>query len=327
MRASVRRQPGLCSPWLRSDAVAETLTLIEKTVHLKSSEVFHAIPTEPLAQLAARANELQLDGGQTVFREGDDDQGVFIVIEGVIELRKGDAVVRVLRSGTVHGELFLQESESHQYTAIAREDARVLNLGRNDVFDALLEYPEFGVAMVQDLALRHHKLAERVLELEQQLTASPAARSAERTSVEGIEPPGAGSKPTQTPWLVAAGRTFRSETTCRRIDSLRPSWRPSERQGMCYQERRDLAHVVGHRPACRHLRCADRHQAEGLTAGGPHATHGRGTVCSRCGGADPGLYGLSSAFRRVIRDVSTVRVVFRFSVLVRGLRGYREIPA
>ena len=68
-------------------------------------------------------------------------------------MRKGNAVVRVLRSGTVHGELFLQESGTHQHTAVAREDARVLNLGRNDVFDAFLEYPEFGIAMVQDLAL------------------------------------------------------------------------------------------------------------------------------------------------------------------------------
>ncbi len=187
--------------------MADTLTLIKKTVHLKSSEVFHAIPTEPLAQLAARANELQLDGGQTVFREGDDDQGVFIVIEGVIELRKGDAVVRVLSSGTVHGELFLQESESHQYTAIAREDARVLNLGRNDVFEALLEYPEFGMAMVQDLALRHHKLAERVMELEQQLTASPKGRSGEQADVEGIEPPApAPSLPRRRGWWRLAAR-------------------------------------------------------------------------------------------------------------------------
>ena len=121
-----------------------------------------------------------LDRGETVFREGDDDQGVFIVIEGVVELRKGNAVVRVLRSGTVHGELFLQESGSHQYTAVAREDAHVLNLGRHDVFDALLEYPEFGVAMVQDLALRHHTLTERVIELEQQL-ALPVARTGQRT--------------------------------------------------------------------------------------------------------------------------------------------------
>jgi CRP-like cAMP-binding protein len=207
MRASVRQQPGLCSPWLRSDAVAETLTLIEKTVHLKSSEVFHAIPTEPLAQLAARASELQLDSGQALFREGDDEQGVFIVIEGVIELRKGETVVRVLRSGTVHGELFLQESGSHQYTAIAREDARVLNLGRSDVFDALLEYPEFGVAMVQDLASRHHKLTERVMELEQQITPSPAVRSGEPADTEGIEPPApAPSLPRRRGWWRLAAR-------------------------------------------------------------------------------------------------------------------------
>ena len=153
---------------------------------MKSSEVFGAIPTEALAQLAARTNEAHVDRGDTLFREGDSDQGVFLVVEGVIELRKGDAVVRVLQSGTVHGELFLQESQSHQYTAIAREDAHVLNLGRNDVFDALLEYPEFGVAVVQDLALRHHKLTERVIELEEQL-ASPVARSEERAANEGIE--------------------------------------------------------------------------------------------------------------------------------------------
>src|SRR5262245_15732288 len=129
--------------------MADTLTLIEKTVWLKSTEVFGAIPTEPLAQLAARATEVHVDRGDTVFREGDDDQGVFVVVEGALELRKGDAAVRVLGSGAVYGELFLQESGSHQYTAVAREDAHVLNLGRNDVFDALLEYPEFGVAVVQ----------------------------------------------------------------------------------------------------------------------------------------------------------------------------------
>jgi CRP-like cAMP-binding protein len=166
--------------------VADTLTLVEKTVHMKSSDVFRAIPTEPLAQLAARANEVMLDRGDTIFREGDDDQGVFIVIEGVVELRKGNAVVRVLRSGTVYGELFLQESGSHQYTAVASEDARVLNLGRSDVFDAFLEYPEFGVAMVQDLALRNHALTARVSELEKQL-ALPVARTGQQIGGESIE--------------------------------------------------------------------------------------------------------------------------------------------
>ena len=186
--------------------MADTLTLVEKTVHLKSSDVFRAIPTEPLAQLAARANEVMLDRGETVFREGDDDQGVFIVIEGAVELRKGNAVVRVLQNGTVYGELFLQESGSHQYTAVASEDARVLNLGRNDVFDAFHEYPEFGIAMVQDLALRNHTLTERVSELEKQL-ALPVARTGQRTSGESIERPAPAPRlPKRRGWWRLAAR-------------------------------------------------------------------------------------------------------------------------
>ena len=183
--------------------MADTLTLVEKTVHMKSSEVFRAIPTEPLAQLAARATEMMLDRGATMFREGDDDQGVFIVIEGVVELRKGNDVVRVLRSGAVYGELFLQESGSHQYTAVASEDARVLNLGRNDVFDAFLEYPEFGVAMVQDLALRNHTLTARVSELEKQL-ASPVAHPIGGESIEHQEP--APRLPKRRAWWRLAAR-------------------------------------------------------------------------------------------------------------------------
>jgi len=186
--------------------MADTLTIIEKTVHMKSSDVFSAIPTEPLAQLAARASEVMLDRGQTLFHEGDDDLGVFLVIEGVVELRKGNAVVRVLQSGTVHGELFLQESGAHQYTVVAREDARVLNLGRNDVFDAFLEYPEFGIAIVQDLARRHHTLTERVSELEKQLAlrGAPPAQSATEEITE--RPAHAPQLPKRRGWWRLAAR-------------------------------------------------------------------------------------------------------------------------
>jgi len=186
--------------------MADTLTLIEKTVHMKSSDVFSAIPTEPLAQLAARASEVMLDRGQTLLHEGDDDLGVFIVIEGVVELRKGNDVVRVLQSGTVHGELFLQESGAHEYTVVAREDARVLNLGRNDVFDAFLEYPEFGIAIVQDLARRHHTLTERVSELEKQLAlrGAPPAQSATEEITE--RPAQAPQLPKRRGWWRLAAR-------------------------------------------------------------------------------------------------------------------------
>ena len=170
--------------------MSEMMTLMEKTVFMGAVEMFGGIPTEALAQIAARSTEVQVGRGQTLFAEGDEDQGVFIVVEGLVELRKGDVVVRLLRDGSANGELFLRENESHQYTAVARDDSHVLNLGRTDVIDALLENPEFGLAVVQDLARRHHTLTERVIELEKQLESTAAGRSDSKR--EEIEPAAVG---------------------------------------------------------------------------------------------------------------------------------------
>ena len=169
--------------------MTETMTLIEKTVFLKFVDLLADIPTEALAQVAARATEVRCERGRALFSEGDEDQGTFIVIEGSIELRKAGSVVRLLRAGMALGELFLGENEPHQYTAIALEDTHLLNLRRADVVDALLEYPEFGLAMVQDLALRLHKLTQRVIELEAETKRGEARPDgAQPEAIEPAEP-------------------------------------------------------------------------------------------------------------------------------------------
>ena len=163
----------------------DTLTLVEKTLFLKSVDVLSGIPTEALARLAADAKELRVAAGEVLHREGDEDRGTFLVIEGEIELRREDAVVRVLGPRMTHGELFLGEAGVHQYTGVARVESLVLNLERDDVLEALIEFPEFGLAMVKAQALLIHKLTERVLELE-----DPARPDAEQDrTIPALEVP------------------------------------------------------------------------------------------------------------------------------------------
>lgn len=153
----------------------ETLTLIEKTVFLKSVEVLSGIPTEALAQVAARATERHVDPGEVLFREGEDDHGTFVIVQGLVELRKDKTVVRMLEPGVAYGEFFLERDEPHQYTAVARQYTHAINIQPEDVVDALLDNPEFGLAMVKLQALRTHQLTERVIELEAQLKRFAAA--------------------------------------------------------------------------------------------------------------------------------------------------------
>jgi CRP-like cAMP-binding protein len=92
-----------------------------------------------------------------------------------------------------YGELFLRENEPHQYAAIALQDSHLLNLPRSVVLDALLEYPEFGLAVVQDLAMRLHKLTQRLIELEAErekyLGAAAPERAIESTERTPAPPP------------------------------------------------------------------------------------------------------------------------------------------
>jgi CRP-like cAMP-binding protein len=156
----------------------DTLTLIEKTVLLKSVEVLSVIPTEALAQLAARAVELHADAGHVLFREGDEDRGTFVLIEGQVELRKEGVLVRLLEPGVAYGEFFLERDEPHQYTGLARRYTHALNIQREDVLEALLDFPEFGLAMVKYHALRVHLLTERLIVVEADLKRCLAERPA-----------------------------------------------------------------------------------------------------------------------------------------------------
>jgi len=147
----------------------ETLSTLEKTAFLKSTETFASIPTEILAQLADRGRELRYDAGEVIFSEGDPNSGAYMVVDGLIELRKGRALDGVRGPGLGFGELSLAEGEPHTFTAVATQDTHLLNVSNEILFDTMLDYPEVGAGMVRSLGKRVSELAQRVHDLEGQI--------------------------------------------------------------------------------------------------------------------------------------------------------------
>ena len=165
----------------------EKLTLIEKTAFLKSLPGSSTIPTEAIAELAWRAKEMHCEPGQVLFRQGEPDHGSFIVIEGSLELRKGTAVVAILKSGMSVGELWHDAHRPHEYNLTATEHSHVLNLSRDDTIEAILDFPELAIEMLRTLGLRFHELASRILEVE-----ATNARLRDRLRAAGLPDDGAG---------------------------------------------------------------------------------------------------------------------------------------
>ncbi|HET9325387.1 MAG TPA: cyclic nucleotide-binding domain-containing protein [Candidatus Eisenbacteria bacterium] len=162
----------------------ETLTIIERTAFLKGTDMFSSIPTETLAQLAGRGRELHVEAGETIFREGDVNSGAYLVVEGLVEMRKGRALDGVRTPGQGFGELSLGEGEPHTFTAVASEHTHVLNVSNEALFDTMLDYPEVGVGMVRAIGKRVSELVQRVHDLEGQI-----AHLAATLRRSGVEPP------------------------------------------------------------------------------------------------------------------------------------------
>lgn len=162
----------------------ETLTLIEKTAILKTSALLRPVPTEVLAQLAARGREIHYDAGAVIFREGDPNQGVFLIVEGMVEVRKGRALDSMRHAGEGFGEMGLNEGEPHQFTAIASTHTHVLSVSNEDFFETVLDYPEVGLAMLRGFGKRMAELAQRIHHLEGQVAHLSAALNS-----AGVQPP------------------------------------------------------------------------------------------------------------------------------------------
>ena len=147
----------------------ETLTLLERTAFLKSVPMFARIPTESLAELAARAREMHFDAGDVIFREGEPNRGHFLVVEGMVEIRRGQALDSMRQGGQGFGEPALREGEGHHFTAVAAQHTHVLNVSNEVLLDSILDFPELGLSLVRIQAIRISELAQRVDDLEVQV--------------------------------------------------------------------------------------------------------------------------------------------------------------
>lgn len=120
--------------------------------------LFAALPDHARHELADIATRRHLDGGQYLFRQGDEPDGIAIVASGRLQVLKRDEatgderVVGVLGRGGWVGELSLLTGLPRSASVRALRDCELLLVTR-ETFDALLaDEPDLAVSMAQSLA-------------------------------------------------------------------------------------------------------------------------------------------------------------------------------
>jgi len=113
--------------------------------------------------LCEHSSEVEFDTDEIVVREGDAGDALYIVIDGVLAVERGEIVVAQLGPGEAFGELAILDGEPRQATVRAQKPTRLLRLPRDTFDKALAEHPEIGLGLVLGLVkwLRQGKSAPR----------------------------------------------------------------------------------------------------------------------------------------------------------------------
>ncbi|MEY4311973.1 MAG: hypothetical protein RLZZ571_743, partial [Actinomycetota bacterium] len=133
--------------------------------NLREAPLFKALDDEAATSLRKSMLLQELKKGQTLFKEGQTGDRLYLVKSGKVKLShaSGDgreSVFMVLGPGDMFGELSLFDPGPRTSTAIAVTDSEILGLGHSDLKPWLQDRPEVAQALLQALAHRLRRTSE-----------------------------------------------------------------------------------------------------------------------------------------------------------------------
>jgi CRP-like cAMP-binding protein len=112
---------------------------IQKVFILRATKLFSELAGETLLAIAKETEEIFFKSGSKIFAEGDDPDGLYIIVSGIIYISdKEHKIATELFTSDAFGELALLDDSKRAATAIAKEDCTVLFLDR-EIFANLID--------------------------------------------------------------------------------------------------------------------------------------------------------------------------------------------
>ena len=124
---------------------------------------FAGLSKDELRELAKVTEDMEVEEGKTLTREGASGSEFFVIVDGDVSVTKGEAEVRTLGPGDFFGEIALLEDRPRTATVTAKSPLRFFVLTRRS-FRALLDrQPDLEEKVVRALEERLRATAEEPL--------------------------------------------------------------------------------------------------------------------------------------------------------------------
>jgi serine phosphatase RsbU (regulator of sigma subunit) len=104
---------------------------------LQTTDLLRDVPAEMLSRVAAQLRPIALAQGQTLFREGNDADALFLVVAGTVRIEKDGIVLATRGAGECVGEFALMDAGVRSASVVAATDAELLEWKDADAWRAL----------------------------------------------------------------------------------------------------------------------------------------------------------------------------------------------
>ncbi len=122
--------------------------LEQKRQALRNMPLFSKLHERELLRIMQVAEVLEFAPGEDVVREGDRGDELFIVIEGLLHILRGEQVLSEVGPGEHFGEMALIRSSPRSATVRAMERSELISLRRGDFFAILRKEYELAVKLL-----------------------------------------------------------------------------------------------------------------------------------------------------------------------------------
>jgi hypothetical protein len=152
------------------------LTAVERVLILKGADLLSDVGPRRLLGLASVAREVEIFKGDTIYKDDDPADALYMVVEGHVRLSTGERTMSEVGPGEAFGTWSLVDDSARGHRAECTEDGLTLALHRDEFYDVA----------AGDLTL----LQEVVRALAKRLRTLVAERPEEaRVEGEGVEKP------------------------------------------------------------------------------------------------------------------------------------------
>jgi thioredoxin reductase (NADPH) len=127
------------------------------------SAIFPSLTADEVRILRPLAEAVRLEDGETVFRAGDVDFGLFVVEDGAIEIQNpadGGSIIAVHRPGHFSGDIDLLTGRPAIVTGVARGQTRLLRVPSDKLRTLLNRVPSLGEKLIIAFTSRREALSK-----------------------------------------------------------------------------------------------------------------------------------------------------------------------